>query len=202
MRRDTLRSLVTLQALFPRRLSHISLKTGAFNPSSPPPPPAHLIPGFLCVDYKLDALTELCLAFEERPREEVVAALVSANYNPGEAAQVLLETSEEIPMGGNMALHSGQGGRKRRRAARRDQKRAVQSVGTASSLLGVTCGDRSRLGKAKNDGGGVEREDVVSEEEGDERLSSEIYRARAAAAAEDMKNWFHKAAEAFTKGGR
>lgn len=143
------------------------------------------------------------MAFEERPREEVVAALVSANYDPGEAAQVLLETSEEIPMGGDMALRSGQGGKKRRRAARRDHSRAVQSVGTASSLLGVTCGDRSRLGKDESDGGGGKgREDDVSEEEVDERLSSEIYRARAAAAAEDMKNWFQKAAEAFTKGGR
>lgn len=142
------------------------------------------------------------MAFEERPREEVVAALVSANYDPGEAAQVLLETSEEIPMGVNMALHSGQGGNKRRRAARRVQTRAVQSAGTASSLLGVTCGDRSRLGKEGDGGGSKEMEDEVSEEEGDERLSSEIYRARAAAAAEDMKNWFQKAAEAFTKGGR
>lgn len=68
-------------------------------------------------------------------------------------------------------------------------------------LLGATCGDKYR-GLHKGGGSDDGEEGCDEEEEGDEGADSEEYRGQADAAAEEMKTWFQKAAEAYTKGGR
>ncbi|CAN0104841.1 unnamed protein product [Laminaria digitata] len=148
-------------------------------------------------------LTELCLAFEETPRESVVVALTASNHDPSAAAQLLLEL-QEAPGGrggrrrwprkeGQRAGKRGRGG-----GARRDRTRALLGVGGGRSGGGGGGGDERGRG-----GGNAEEEGAEEEEEdGDQGLTSEEYRALADEAAEEMKAWFQKAAEAFTKGGR
>lgn len=189
----------------------------------------------------MDALTELCLAFEGTARERVVAALAASNHDPSSAAQLLLETSDSRHTGDARdtinssssnscrrqtqkvrASSRGNGKQSRARHTRRFENMRAQPrqqqaglIGrpAASSLPGSTCGFKaaavavthisSRDGKEGEEflceeGGAGEEE----EEQDDERLTSEEYRARANEAAEDMKHWFKKAAEAFKRSGR
>ncbi|CAM9260119.1 unnamed protein product [Ectocarpus sp. 12 AP-2014] len=154
---------------------------------------------------QVDTLTELCLAFEATiSRETIVAALTASNHDATSAAQLLLDPGPANPR------ERGEGGRSRRYrgVAQRERKarppRSDDSLPTAT-LLGATCGVDHRagaLGEREWEEEDAEGEDEEEEEEGDEGLTSEEYRTRANAAAEQMKAWFQKAAEAFTRGGR
>lgn len=193
---------------------------------------------------QVDALTELCLAFEGIPRGRVIDALVASAHDPSAAALVLLDPSsssseqrpqqQQVEPEGRYHLkqpleyqnqqrwggEAGWNGKRRATSAatmRRREKarlRALQRPGLTgvAALRGASCGGE-RAGFHIRDGGtgdvegggGVGQLDGdrgQEEEEGDEGLSSVEYRARADEAAEEMKAWFHKAAEAFTQGGR
>lgn len=166
----------------------------------------------------METLTDLCLAFEGTyARENIIAALTASNHDATSAAQLLLDTepSDQKPAAG-----TGRGRKTSRRhqrfgtAAQRNRKlRAAVHGGyaggpAAATLLGATCGGEKRAGPVVVGGEGwaSEEEDEEGgereEQEGDEGLSSEEYRARANEAAEQMKTWFQKAAEAYTRGGR
>lgn len=173
---------------------------------------------------KMDALTELSIAFDgEVEREQIVAALVASDMDPVSAAQVLLgiEDVQEDAQDGQVrhpARNTSGGGKRRRnkKAARNLQKHGMQSslqqqqhVTTVGKRVGSTCADiaRERYRGAWGAAAAEDGEDRVAvdereEEDGDEGLTSEEYRARADAAAEHMKEWFQKAARAFTRGGR
>lgn len=160
---------------------------------------------------KTEALTELCLAFEGIvPRESIIAALTACSHDATAAAQLLLDPAPEMHKQGS----SGRGGRGRksskgkngrhrergRAAAQSERKTSCKYP--ATSLIGATCDRAGGVGgrgrQSAGEGWGEEEE----EEEGDEGLHSEEYRTRANDAAEEMRAWFQKAAEAFTSGGR
>ncbi|CAB1110131.1 unnamed protein product [Ectocarpus sp. CCAP 1310/34] len=156
---------------------------------------------------QVDTLTELCLAFEATiSRETIIAALTASDHDATSAAQLLLDPRPANPR------ERGEGRRSRphRGVAQRERKarppRSDDSLPTATSL-GATCGVDHRAGALserqweEEDAEGEEEEEE-EEEEGDEGLTSEEYRTRANAAAEQMKAWFQKAAEAFIRGGR
>ncbi|CBJ25871.1 conserved unknown protein [Ectocarpus siliculosus] len=153
---------------------------------------------------QVDTLTELCLAFEATiSRETIIAALTASNHDATSAAQLLLDPGPANPR------ERGEGRRSRRYGgvAQRERKaRPPRYDGClpTATLLGATCGVDHRAGALGERG--WEEEDAEGEEEeeeeGDEGLTSEEYRTRANAAAELMKAWFQKAAEAFTRGGR
>lgn len=168
---------------------------------------------------QIDTLSELCLAFEGTfPRETVIAALTASDHDPTSAAQLLLDPSPRARRK-EAGWGRGKGGRGRKkngwhgkgRGAPQRERKIQSKVGgvattaaglSAASLLGTTCGADNRAygGRTEEDGDGGEAGE--EEEEGDEGLSSEEYRAIANDAAEAMKAWFQKAAEAFTRGGR
>ncbi|CAN0303870.1 unnamed protein product, partial [Ectocarpus sp. 8 AP-2014] len=152
---------------------------------------------------QVDTLTELCLAFEATiSRETIIAALTASNHDATSAAQLLLDPGPANPRerGEGRRSHRYRGVAQRERKAR--PPRSDGCLPTAT-LLGATCGVDHRAGALGERG--WEEEDAEGEEEeeeGDEGLTSEEYRTRANAAAEQMKAWFQKAAEAFTRGGR
>ncbi|CAM9517294.1 unnamed protein product [Ectocarpus fasciculatus] len=153
---------------------------------------------------QVDTLTELCLAFEATiSRETIIAALTASDHDATSAAQLLLDpgpaNSRERREGRRSRLYRG--------VAQRERKaRPLRSDGSlpTATLLGATCGVDHKAGALGGRGWEEEEEDAEGEEEEemDEGLSSEEYRTRANAAAEEMKAWFQKAAEAFTRGGR
>lgn len=163
----------------------------------------------------METLTDLCLAFEGTfTRENIIAALTASNHDATSAAQLLLDTASPLFDQEPAEERGHKTSRRRHRfgaAAQRERKtRAAQNaypVVSAASLLGATCGGDKKTpgggggGNGEGWGSGEERE-AEEEEEGDEGLSSDEYRARANDAAEQMKTWFQKAAEAYTRGGR
>ncbi|CAM9785592.1 unnamed protein product [Ectocarpus sp. 4 AP-2014] len=152
---------------------------------------------------QVDTLTELCLAFEATiSRESIIAALTASNHDATSAAQLLLDPGPANPR------ERGEGRRSRRYrgVAQRERKarppRSDDSLPTAT-LLGATCGVDHRAGAlGEREWEEEDAECEGEEEKEDEGLTSEEYRTRANAAAEQMKAWFQKAAEAFTRGGR
>lgn len=160
-------------------------------------------------------MTDLCLAFGEAfPRESIIAALTASGHDATGAAQLLLDEDfqarrrrEAVAAGAGprrAASGVGGGGGRRRRNRRFPGGRSAAQL-DRTQLLGATCGGDSRKAgvhgseEPPGSGSGEEQEE---EEEGDEGLGSEEYRARANEAAEEMKAWFQKAAEAYTRGGR
>lgn len=166
--------------------------------------PPYTRPPRSCAWLQVDTLTELCLAFESTiSRESIIAALTASNHDATSAAQLLLDpgpaNSRERREGRRSRLYRG--------VAQRERKaRPLRTDGSlpTATLLGATCGVDHKAGALGGRGWEEEEEDAEGEEEEemDEGLSSEEYRTRANAAAEEMKAWFQKAAEAFTKGGR
>ncbi len=156
-----------------------------------------------------ETLTDLCLAFGEAfPRERIIAALTASGHDATGAAQLLLDEDfkarqrrEAVAAGtGPRRAESGGGGGRRRRNRRFPGGRAAAQL-DRKQLLGATCGGDRKAG-VHGEEEGESGEEQEEEEEGDEGLSSEEYRALANEAAEEMKAWFQKAAEAYTKGGR
>lgn len=145
------------------------------------------------------------MAFEETiSRETIIAALTASNHDATSAAQLLLDPGPA----NSRERCEGRRSRRYRGVAQRERKaRPPRSDGClpTATLLGATCDVDHRAGALGGTGWEEEEEDAEGEdeeEEGDEGLTSEEYRTRANAAAEEMKAWFHKAAEAFTRGGR
>ncbi|CAM9526160.1 unnamed protein product [Pylaiella littoralis] len=174
---------------------------------------------------QIETLTELCLAFEGLvPREGVIAALTASGHDATAAAQLLLDPAPDSQREQGVAWEGGRrrssrsssssssrgrNGRNRERgrvAAPKQRELRTSGKLVAASLIGATCeraggvGGRGR--QSAGEGWREEDEEEEEEEKEDEGLTSEEYRTRATDAAEEMRAWFRKAAEAFTRGGR
>lgn len=133
------------------------------------------------------------------------------------------EDGNKTSLGGSSGNSGSPRGRRKGHGhgAKKKQKRAARSHATLeaaiieaelfrnATALGSTCGEQDRRARGATGEGGDSpggddgtAEEELEEEGDDDGATAEEYRWRANAAAQEMKRWFQKAAEAFARGGR